>query len=230
MKASVIIPAAGLGTRFNSEKPKQFLEIDNIPIIIKTIKLFDRIDDVESIVIPVHNEWFTYTKELIKRYDCHKVKEITIGGKKRQDSVFNGLHLKPVRDSEIVLIHDAVRPFASQFLIQNIIDAAEDYGAAIPAIAPNDTIKERSNKGFVVKTMDRSKLAIVQTPQGYWTNVVTDAYEKGLQAGYEGTDSASFLEFIGYKVYIVEGENSNFKITHPDDYYYANSLINKTTT
>ncbi len=225
MKTSVIIPAAGLGTRFDSERPKQFLEIDNVPILIKTIKLFDRIDDVESIVVPVHSEWFTYTKELIKKYDCHKVKEITIGGKKRQDSVFNGLHLKPVQDSEIVLIHDAVRPFASQILIQNIINSAEDYGAAIPAVSISDTVKEKNNKSFVVKTLDRNKLAMIQTPQGYWTNIVTDAYEKGFQAGYEGTDSASFLEFIGYKIYIIDGENSNFKITHPDDYRYAQSMI-----
>ncbi len=225
MKTSVIIPAAGLGKRFGSEIPKQFLEIDGIPMIIRTIKLFDRIDDVESIVIPVHNEWFTYTKELVAKFNCSKVKEITIGGKERQETVFNGLHLKPAQDSEIILIHDAVRPFTSATLIQSVIDAAEEYGAAIPAIAPYDTVKEKSSKEFVVKTLDRNKLVMAQTPQGYWTNMVIDAYTKGVKAGFSGTDSASFVEFIGYKVYIVAGEAANFKITTQADYNYAKSML-----
>ena len=217
MQTSVIIPAAGLGKRIGGDKPKQYVEINDIPILIKTIKIFDKIDDVESIVIPVHSEWFTYTKELIEKFDCKKVKEITIGGTERQDSVFAGLHLKPVKESELVLIHDAVRPFATPKLIQDLINAAEDYGAAIPAIQPNDTIKEKNNKGFVVKTLDREKLIQTQTPQAFWTNIAIDAYEKASLAGYRGTDSSALLEFIGYKVYIVEGEETNFKITTKTD-------------
>lgn len=225
MQTSVIIPAAGLGTRIGTEKPKQYIEINDIPILIRTIKLFDNIEDVDSIVIPVHNEWFTHTKELIKKFNCEKVKEITIGGTERQDSIFAGLHLKTVKDSELVLIHDAVRPFASTTLIQNMINAAEEYGAAIPAIPPADTIKERSNKGFVVKTLDRHTLIQVQTPQVYWTNVAFDAYEKASLAGYRGTDSSALVEFIGYKVYVVEGETTNFKITTQTDLEYAKSIM-----
>ncbi len=221
MKTSVIIPAAGQGKRFGSEKPKQYLEIGGEPILIKTIKLFDRIDDVEDIVVTVHNEWFAYAKELVKKYDCKKVKEITIGGKERQDSVYAGLNLKSVQDSELILIHDAVRPFTSANLIQKIINTAEEYGAAIPAISINDTIKQVSNRGFVEKTLDRTKLMSIQTPQAYWADIITDAYKKGRQANFEGTDSASFVEFFGYKVYVVDGDQHNLKITNEVDLQYA---------
>jgi 2-C-methyl-D-erythritol 4-phosphate cytidylyltransferase len=225
MKTSVIIPAAGLGTRVGEDKPKQFIEIDNIPILIRTIRIFDKIDDVESIVIPVHSEWFTYAKELIKQFDCDKVKEITIGGIERQDSVFACLQLKSVKESELVLVHDAVRPFASPMLVQNLINNAEDYGAAIPAIQPIDTIKEKSQKGFVAKTLDRDKLIQVQTPQAFWVDIVTDAYTKASLAGYRGTDSSALVEFIGYKVYVIEGEETNLKITTKNDLRYAESIM-----
>ena len=217
MKTSVIIPAAGLGTRISSEKPKQYIEINSIPILIRTIKIFDKIDDVEDIVIPVHSEWFTHTQELIKQFDCKKVKEITIGGKERQDSVYASLHLKSINNSELVLVHDAVRPFASPSLIQTLINEAEDYGAVIPAINPIDTIKERNNKGFVERTFDRNKIIQVQTPQVFWNDVILDSYEKANNAGFYGTDSSTLVEFAGYKVYIVEGEENNIKITSQND-------------
>jgi len=225
MKTTVIIPAAGLGKRIGTEKPKQFVEINDIPIIIKTIQIFDSINDVENIVISVHSEWVAYTKELVAKFDCKKVKEITIGGTERQDSVFAGLHSKFVRDSEIVLIHDAVRPFASPELIQNLINAADEYGAAIPAIQCIDTVKEKSNKGFVVKTLDREKLIQVQTPQAFWTTVAIESYAKSSKAGYRGTDSSALVEFAGYKVFIVEGEVTNFKITTLTDLEFAKFLL-----
>jgi 2-C-methyl-D-erythritol 4-phosphate cytidylyltransferase len=225
MHTSVIIPAAGLGKRIGSEIPKQYIEINDTPILIKTIQLFDNIDDVESIVVPVHSEWFAHTKELIEKFNCKKVKEITLGGTERQNSVFIGLQSKFVKDTEVVLIHDAVRPFVSQNLIQNLLNAADEYGAVIPAIKPNDTIKEINNKGFVEKTIDREKLIQVQTPEAFWTNLAIDAYEKAIAANFIGTDSSSLLEFVGYKVFIVEGEETNFKITTLADLKYAKMMI-----
>lgn len=217
MNCSVIIPAGGVGKRFGSTMPKQFIEMNGIPILIHTIRIFDKIDDVESIVIPVHNEWFTFTKEIIAKYECHKVKEVVIGGLERQDSVFNGIHTKSVQESEIVLVHDAVRPFASPLLVQNLINAAEDYGAAIPIIIPKDTIKEKNNKGIVVRTLDKNKHCLVQTPQAYWYDIISKAYTEATKASFQGTDEASLVEFIGYKVSVVEGEETNIKITSPFD-------------
>lgn len=217
MNCSVIIPAGGIGKRFGSTMPKQFIEMNGIPILIHTIRIFDKIDDVESIVIPVHNEWFTFTKEIIAKYECHKVKEVVIGGLERQDSVFNGIHTKSVQESEIVLVHDAVRPFASPLLVQNLINAAEDYGAAIPIIIPKDTIKEKNNKGIVVRTLDKNKHCLVQTPQAFWYDIISKAYTEATKASFQGTDEASLVEFIGYKVSVVEGEETNIKITSPFD-------------
>ncbi|MDR0926403.1 MAG: 2-C-methyl-D-erythritol 4-phosphate cytidylyltransferase [Ignavibacteria bacterium] len=225
MQTSVIIPAAGLGKRIGGELPKQYIEINNIPLLVHSIKLFDNIDDVESIVIPVHSEWFSYTKDLIKKFDCKKVKEITIGGQERQESVNAGLHLKAVQESELVLVHDAVRPFASQALLNKLIEAAEEYGAVVPALKPVDTIKEVSHKGYVTKTLEREMLIQVQTPQAFWSNVAVDAYEKAAKAGYRGTDDAALVEFNGYKVYFIDGEPTNIKITTPIDLEFAKLIL-----
>lgn len=221
MKTAVIIPAAGLGTRLNEDKPKQFLEIDNVPIIIKTIQLFDDVDEVESIVIPVHAEWVTYTKELVQQFNCQKVKDITIGGAERQESVSVAMRRPAIKESEIVLIHDSVRPFTSQKLINSLLETAEDCGAVIPILKPKDTIKEITYKGYVIKTLDREKLAIVQTPQAYWTSIAINAYEEAAKSGYRGTDTAALVEFIGCKVAYVEGEETNIKITTQLDLEYA---------
>ncbi len=227
MKCSVIIPAGGIGKRFGSQVPKQFVELDGVPIIIHTIRIFDKLEDVEGIVIPVHNEWFTHTKQLIEKFNCSKVKEVIIGGVERQDSVFNALHTKTVKESEIVLVHDAVRPFADPVMVQNIINLTEEYGSVIPGLTPKETVKERNNKGMVIKTIDRNKLSLVQTPQGFWNDVLISAYEKSAAAGFKGTDEASLVEFIGYKTTIIDGDDSNIKITTQFDLKIAELIMNE---
>jgi|YNPMSStandDraft_2_1061718.scaffolds.fasta_scaffold03869_3 2-C-methyl-D-erythritol 4-phosphate cytidylyltransferase len=225
MKSSVIIPAGGIGKRFGSQVPKQFVDLAGIPILVHTIRIFDTVEDVVSIVIAVHNEWFTYTKEIVEKYKCEKVKEIIIGGQERQDSVFNGLLTETIKNSEIVLVHDAVRPFASPKLVQTIISETEDFGAVIPGIPPKETVKEVNNKGLVVKTLERNKLSLIQTPQGFWTDIITSAYRKAKEASFIGTDEASLVEFIGYKVTIVDGEDENIKITTPFDLKVAELIM-----
>lgn len=227
MKTSVIIPAGGIGKRFGSTIPKQFVDLAGVPILIHCIKLFDKIDEIENIVIAVHSEWYSFTKEIVSKHDCVKVKEVVIGGIERQDSVYNALHSKHVDDSEIVLVHDAVRPFASENLIRTVIETADESGAAVPAIKPYDTIKEISNKGVVVKTIDRSKLRTIQTPQGFWTDILKNAYEKAQTSNFIGTDSSSLLEFIGFKVTVIDGEDSNIKITTPFDLKVGELIINE---
>lgn len=224
MKCCTIIPAGGIGKRFGSDIPKQYVEIDSVPIIIHTLRIFEQIADVEAVVLSVHNEWFTFTKELIKKFNITKVAEIVIGGVERQDSVSHGLRTKSVESADIVLVHDAVRPFVSAQLVQRVIDAAEEAGAVIPAVAPNETVKERTNKGMVVKTYDRSKLCLVQTPQGFWQDIILNAYTQAANANFVGTDSASLVEFIGYKVTIIDGEETNIKITNPFDLKIANMI------
>ncbi|MGE5480213.1 MAG: 2-C-methyl-D-erythritol 4-phosphate cytidylyltransferase [Chloroflexota bacterium] len=229
MKTSVIVPAGGIGQRFAGNVPKQFIEIGGAPVIIHTLRIFEEIEEVESIVVPVHSEWFSHTKELLKQYGIKKVKEVIVGGKERQDSVGNALTTKAIAESELVLVHDAVRPFVSTELVRKIMETAEEEGAAIPAVAPRDTVKEINSKGIVIKTLDRSKLSLVQTPQGYWTDIIKTAYTKASEASYFGTDSSELVEFIGYKVTAVEGEDSNIKITTPFDLKIAELIWQERT-
>lgn len=225
MKCCTIIPAGGIGKRFGGDIPKQFVEIDSIPVIIHTLRIFEQIEDVEAVILSVHNEWFTYTKELISKFNIKKVAEVVIGGVERQDSVDHALRTKSVEAAEIVLVHDAVRPFATPKLIQNVIDTAEEAGAVIPVVKPMETVKEVTKKGQVVKTIDRSKLALVQTPQGFWQDIILNAYNQASKAGFVGTDSASLVEFIGYRVSVIDGESTNIKITNPIDLKVGSFLL-----
>lgn len=217
MSVSVIIPAGGVGKRFGADLPKQFVEIAGAPLMVHTLNIFNQIEEIESIVVAVHTEWYSYTKDMVKQYGQKKVKEVIIGGMERQDSVSNAIHTKTVSESDIVMIHDAVRPFCTPQLIKSVLGAVEDAGAVIPATKPTETIKEINHKGEVIKTIDRSKLAMVQTPQAYWYDIIKTAYEKAMLANFYGPDSASLVEFIGYKVTTIEGESSNLKITNPYD-------------
>ena len=213
MKIAVVIPAAGIGKRMNAEKPKQFIEINNVPVIIKTIKLFESIDAIDFILIATHNDWISYMKNLIDKFDCNKVKEIIIGGQERQESVYMALRNTLIKNTDLVLIHDAVRPFASKDLINKLIETAKICGAAIPIIPPTDSVKQIDSKGNILKTLDREHMGLVQTPEVFWTSIALKSYEKAFEAGYRGTDSSSLVEFAGHKIQYVKGETNNIKIT-----------------
>jgi len=217
MSVSVIIPAGGIGKRFGSNVPKQFVEIAGAPVLIHTLNIFNQVAEVDNIVVSVHSEWYSFTKEMLTKYGQGKVKEVVIGGLERQDSVSNAIHTKTVSEADIVMVHDAVRPFCTPNLVRRVLESVEDAGAVIPATKPTETIKEVSHKGEVVKTIDRTKLAMVQTPQAFWYDIIKTAYEKAMLANFYGPDSASLVEFIGYKVTVVDGEDSNLKITSPHD-------------
>ncbi|MCL2039225.1 MAG: 2-C-methyl-D-erythritol 4-phosphate cytidylyltransferase [Bacteroidetes bacterium] len=227
MNISAIIPAGGTGTRMNNELPKQFIKINNIPIIIHTIKLFDTVDGIKSIVITIHCEWLDYAKELVKKFSCNKVKDILVGGKERQDSVNIAINNDYIKDSDLVLVHDAVRPFTSKKMIYELIETATDCGAAIPIIKPTDSIKQIDNNGNVLKTLDREHIGLVQTPQVYKTSLLIAAYQKAYNSGYKGTDDSSLIEFSGYNVKYITGELNNIKITSPLDLQLANILYAK---
>lgn len=227
MKTAVVIPAGGTGERFGSELPKQFVELQGKPLIVRTIEIFEKIEEIESIVIAVHSEWFTYTKELISKYKLQKVKDVVVGGKERQDSIYNALHSKYIEDSEIVLIHDAVRPFLSEKLVHKIIESAEENGAVVLGSTPKDPVKEINAKAQVVKTLQRNHLTITQTPQAFWTDIIVNAFEKAREVNYTGSDSSQLVEFNGFKVTVIEGEDQNIKITTPFDFKLAELIMNE---
>ncbi|HOV92820.1 MAG TPA: 2-C-methyl-D-erythritol 4-phosphate cytidylyltransferase [Candidatus Kapabacteria bacterium] len=229
MNVCVIIPAGGKGERFGSETPKQFIDLKGKPVIVHTIENFNEIDDVKSIVIAVHSEWFTFTKELVQSYKLEKVKDIVVGGKERQDSIYNALHSKATLNADIILIHDSVRPFISHQSIKKVITAADDNGAVILGTTPKDPVKEIDYKSEVIRTLQRGKLSISQTPQAFWRDIIMNSYEKAREANYVGADSSQLVEFAGYKVSVIEGEDTNIKITTPLDLKIAELFLEEKT-
>ncbi len=227
MITTTIIPAGGIGRRFGGNQPKQFLELKEVPVLIRTIQIFEQTPEIDNIVIPVHADWYQKTRELIDKYDLPKVTDIVVGGKNRHDSVYNALQTQTAKESDIILVHDAVRPITSIKLVQKIIEETTENGAVIPALQPKDTIKEKNRAGAIVKTLDRNILCSVQTPQGFWQELIYSAFGKANEIGFQGTDSASLLEFIGYKVKVVDGEENNIKITTPLDLKIAEIIISE---
>lgn len=227
MKCTVIIPAGGMGKRIGSDVPKQFLELKEKPLIVHTIETFEKMEEVDNIVVAVHKDWYKFTEELFLKFKINKVKEIVYSGEKRQDSVYNALQSEISKDSDILLVHDAVRPFVSKEVVHRVIEAADETGAAIPVIDTKDTIKERTPKNYVLKTFNRNNLCAAQTPQGFWYDVLLSAYENAKKNEFTGTDSASLVEFNGYKVTVVEGDEMNLKITTPFDLDVGKLMLDK---
>ncbi|MDI6803441.1 MAG: 2-C-methyl-D-erythritol 4-phosphate cytidylyltransferase [Bacteroidota bacterium] len=216
-KVGVVIPAAGIGKRLGSNKPKQFLEIDGIPILQITLQKFQACDAVDCIVVVSHADFINEVTGLVTKNDFTKITSIVNGGEHRQDSVWNGVKEIIKNDVEIILIHDAVRPFVTDEIIKNVIATSEKFGAAVPAVPLKDTIKVSDEKGFLIETLDRDKLFAVQTPQGFQKDLIVKAFEKAYTDNYYATDDANLVERLGEKIRLVEGDYKNIKITTKED-------------
>ena len=215
MKVSAIIPAAGMGIRMGSNIPKQYLLLDGKPILHHTLSILDQCSLVNEIILVVSEKEVGKAQQQIQ--DSHpKVTKIIAGGKERQDSVSNGLQSL---DSEvdIVVVHDGVRPFVSADLICETVEAARNFGAAITAIPVSDTIKKVNEEGLVERTIDRSGLWRVQTPQTFQVSLLKEAFAKAQADNYYGTDEGSLIEYLGREVKVVPGSEFNIKITRSED-------------
>ena len=224
-KNIVIIPAGGTGKRFESNIPKQFIDLGGVPILIRTLLIFENIPEIDLIIISMSKEWIGLTMELISQYKLKKIGNIVEGGFERQDSVYNALETKEAIHSEIILIHDAVRPFADSGLVRRIISAAYEFGAAVPALHPKETIKQIGVNNLVKMTIDRSKLICIQTPQGFRTDIIINSYQKANKEQYYSTDDAALVEAAGYPVKFIQGDEANIKITTKFDMLYAGVLL-----
>jgi 2-C-methyl-D-erythritol 4-phosphate cytidylyltransferase len=224
-RASVIIPAAGTGKRFGASLPKQFLDLAGAPILVHTLKVFQETPCVESITLAASLDFHAHIYELCTAHSITKLAVVVEGGAERQDSIFNALQVPPVQTSDVVLVHDAVRPFITPEFIRNIVEAAYRLGSAVPGLVPKDTIKEVNDDGSVRATHERSRLRAIQTPQGFRREVLSEAYHKAREQDFLGTDDASVVEFAGGTVHIVPGLEENIKITTPLDFAFAELLI-----
>ena len=211
----VIIGAAGSGKRMGAPLPKQFLKIGGKTILEKTVDKFVSLDIVKNVIVVTSEDYVEFCHSLLAEHIKKDRLQVIVGGKERQDSIYQAIaHLKDVgiQDDDLVLIHDGVRPYASHQLIKAVVTKAEETGAAIAAVPPKDTIRH-INEG----TLDRSKLCSVQTPQGFRYALIEEAFAKAMAEGFYGTDDASLVERLGHEVAIVPGENTNIKITTPED-------------
>jgi len=235
MKVVVIIPAAGLGTRMapipagakgkakKASPSKQFTELGGTPILLHTLRKFVGVDAVSELWIALReNEIAGFRARLeSEAKDVLKKKvELVAGGEHRQQSVENALKAVAAAPDDIVLVHDAVRPFVAPQIIQEVIAAAEKYGAAIAGLPAVDTVKqvERTAEGALIKaTIPRAGIVMAQTPQGFRYGVIKKAFDEATADGFLGTDEASLVERSVHDVAVVMGAPRNIKITAPAD-------------
>ncbi len=224
---SVLVVAAGRGTRMNSDINKQYIDIGDIPVIAKTLAVFQNSNDIDEIIVVINENDISYCqKNIIEKYSLSKVKKLVPGGKERQNSVYNGLiNVNP--KSDIVLIHDGARPFINENIIKDSIRETFEFGATIVAVSVKDTIKEGDSEGFISKTLDRSNLWSVQTPQGFRYDLILEAHNKAIKDGFLGTDDAVLVERLGTKIKIVFGSYDNIKITTQEDLAIAEAICAK---
>ncbi len=200
------------------------MEIGGRPILAHTLRAFEESEVVDEVVIVAPADWlFFVAEQIVDRFGFRKVRRVVEGGAERQDSVYEGL-TRLDEDVEIVLIHDAARPFVTGREIRQVTEAAKQVGAAICAVRPRDTVK-RGLSAEVETTLPRNELWLVQTPQGFQRQLILRAYERARREGVLATDDASLVERLGHRVAIVEGSYRNFKITTADDLELARLLL-----
>lgn len=203
---------------------KPFLLLQGMPVIVHTLQVFDSCNEVGEIILVCAEGEKTIFEDLLFRHEIKKVTRIVSGGAERQDSVFNGLQAVAA-DTGIVLVHDGARPLVDAAIIQNVIAAAENCGAAIAAVSVKDTVKTVDDGGLVVETLDRSRLYQAQTPQGFRYDVIMKAYEQARAAGFLGTDDAMLVERMGVRVQVAPGAYENIKITTAEDLILAEAFL-----
>lgn len=231
MANTVLIFAGGTGQRMNSKTlPKQFLELHGKPIIIYTLEQFDNHPHVDGIVVVCLDGWHDYLKKLLRKFDIEKVKAIVSGGETGQESIFNGLSklAELYEDGDIVMIHDGVRPLIDAETISENIACAAQHGSAITVAPPVETVtvNDAAETGLVGSIIDRKNCRMAKAPQSFLLGNIVKAHMRARQEGkLDFIDSASLMQYYGYKLYTVEGKATNIKITTPTDYYLFRAII-----
>jgi 2-C-methyl-D-erythritol 4-phosphate cytidylyltransferase len=226
-KSFALIPAAGMGKRMGASINKQYLLLDGLPILARTLSVFEQSPLIAGICLVIPADEIPYCREhVVEASGFKKVIDIVPGGKERQNSVMNGLNALQgyAAADDVVLIHDGVRPFISPALIQDSITAARTSDGALVAVPAKDTIKSVLD-GVVTGTPDRDTLWQAQTPQSFRYSVIHRAHQLAAKDGYPCTDDASLVERLGGCVRIVTGDYRNIKITTPEDIILAEAFL-----
>lgn len=224
MRVSAIVLAAGEGRRLGGTVPKAFASIAGRPLVLRTLERIFSVPMIERVTLVVPAAQLESCEALLKRDPAlrHRPWCLQIGGSTRRQSAERGL--EKAGESDLILIHDAARPFVSARLIIRCIEAAMRHDAAVPGLPARDTIKIVKNQ-WVEKTLERDSLWEIQTPQVFRRELIVAAHENAARAGLELSDDALAVECFGKPVFVVEGERRNFKITTPEDLWLAELLL-----
>jgi len=222
---TAIIVAAGSGTRFGAEKPKQFLEILGKPLIVHTLERFESCPTVDEIVLVLPAVEIENFQKTVEKYNLKKLSKTVAGGKSRAESVFNGLNSIDSKRTKIVAVHDGARPLISTEEITNTIEKAKETGAACLTANVTDTIKEVRD-GKIIGTINRKQLRRALTPQAFRYEILKHAFEMA-DLSEAVTDECFLVEKLGYEISVVEGSAQNIKITTQKDFALAEIFLNK---
>ncbi|MGN0181265.1 MAG: 2-C-methyl-D-erythritol 4-phosphate cytidylyltransferase [Candidatus Ornithomonoglobus sp.] len=226
-----VIFAGGVGSRMNSkEKPKQFLEIYNKPVIIHTLEYFEHHPMIDAVAVVCIEDWMDYLKELLYQFRIEKVRKIVPGGATGQLSIYNGLEAaKEISDSEdtIVLIHDGVRPLINKKVITDNINSVRKNGSAITTAVVKETILVVNPEDLSIDYVpNRANSRIAKAPQSFYLKDILGAHKKALEAGItDFIDSATMMQHYGHKLFLIDGPDENIKITTPDDFYTMRAIL-----
>ncbi|MFF2484037.1 2-C-methyl-D-erythritol 4-phosphate cytidylyltransferase [Paenibacillus sp. NPDC058071] len=225
-KWGAVVVAAGRGSRMGTAESKQYLPLRGKPILVHTLALFERMDEIEEVALVVGSADIERCKALVLEHGLAKVKAVVAGGDERQHSVHAGVKAL-ASELEWVMVHDGVRPLVKPEHIRGCCAVAERVGAAVLAVPVKDTIKQADETGLIVSTPDRRSLWAIQTPQAFRRDLLTGAHERAEKDGFLGTDDAMVVERTGAPVTISEGDYTNIKITTPEDLPWAEFLLGK---
>lgn len=221
---AAIIVAAGKGKRMGTTVSKQFLPLGGKEILAHTVEVFEQADAIRDSILVTGADSLADVAEMKQEYGWRKITSIVPGGAERQDSVWNGLQ-QLAEDVEIVVIHDGVRPFVTEEILQNAIDTAAEMGGCVAGMPVKDTIKVCDAERMAVATPERSTLWQIQTPQTFQKEVLIRAYRHARESGFLGTDDASLVERDGGRVQVIEGSYRNIKITTREDLLIGEAFL-----
>ena len=221
---SALLVAAGKGTRMGPNVDKLFLELNGVPVVVHTWRRLEQSTAIDNIVAVVREGMQSAFEELARRFNFQKPFRLVTGGKERQDSVWNGLSALSA-DAEIVAIQDAARPVTSLEVIAATVEAARQTGAAVAAQPVTDTIKESEDGKRIKRTLDRSRLWAVQTPQTFRVEIIRHALSEARKRGLVFTDDTAACELINQPVELVLSTSPNPKVTRPEDVPFVEAIL-----
>ncbi len=224
MRYEVVLPAAGSGKRMGAGQNKLFLLLAQKPILVHTLLVFEQDENCTGIWLAVKDEERPYIESLLKQYQISKVKGLPTGGTERQHSVHSCI--KEMNTVEVVLVHDAARPFITVPTILELTKVAYEKGAAIAGVRAKDTMKIVHN-GLIKETVDRDSLWMIQTPQAFRFDLLAEAEDVAEKVGFLGTDEAMLVERLGHDIHMVESSYENVKMTTQEDLIFGEAILNR---